>query len=108
MDTLLINLETLLLLLFTIFFILGIHRLNLRYSSCRPATTEDYIYKLAKITQQSEHAIFHEAAGKWPISKLMVENDFKQYLLNQTIPYYVNDFIREHKQYLDKWRIPPY
>ena len=108
MDTSVLNLETLLLLIFTGFLVIGFHRLNLRYNGYRPASIEDYLFKLARITQKSEHTIFHEAAGPWPVSETMVEEDFKNYLLDQTIPYYVNDFIRKHKHYVDNWRIPPF
>jgi hypothetical protein len=108
LDTFVWNIDTILLLLLTILAIFGFHRLNLRFNGYRPATTEDYLYKLAKITRKSEYDIFHEAAMKWPISEPMVEKDFKNYLLNQTIPHYVNDFIREHKHYVDKWRLPPF
>ncbi len=103
-----LNLETILLLIFTALFMFGLHRLNLRCNGYRPATVEDYLYKLARITQKSEHEIFHEAAEQWPVSSLTVEEDFKHYLINQIIPYYVNDFIRKNRKYLDSWKTPPF
>ncbi len=108
LNTLLFNLETLLLFVFTALFMFGLHRLNLRCNGYRPASVEDYLYKLARITRKSEHEIFHEAAEQWPVTRIAVEEDFKQYLLNQITPYYVNDFIRKHKRYVDSWKTPPY
>lgn len=102
------SLESLLFLIFTGLVLFGFHLLDLRYSGHCLTNIEDYLFKLARITQKSEYAIFHEAAKKWPVSKVKVEEDFKRYLLEQITPYYVNDFIRKHKYYLDNWRTPNY
>ena len=108
LDTSVYSLETLLYLIFIALVLYGFHLIDLRYKGPQPATIADYLFKLARIIQVSEHAIFHEAAEDWPVSEKMVEQDFKKYLLEQTIPYYVNDFIRKHKDYLDNWPTPTF
>ena len=108
LDTSVYSLETLLYLIFIALVLYGFHLIDLRYKGPQPVTIADYLFKLARIIHVSEHAIFHEAALKWPVSEKMVEQDFKKYLLEQTIPYYVNDFIRKHKHYLDNWPTPTF
>jgi hypothetical protein len=35
-----------------------------------------------------------------------VEDHFRIYLLEQTTPYYVNAFVRKHKDQIDRLRLP--
>jgi hypothetical protein len=72
------------------------------------ATTEDYLYKVARITGKSEYEVFCKSAESWPVSAQMVCTDFRDYLLYQSVPCYVNDFIRKNKQHIDQLRLPPY
>jgi hypothetical protein len=74
----------------------------------QPATTEDYLYKIARITGQSEYEVFRKSAEAWPVSESMVNRDFRDYLLEQSVPCYVNAFIRKNKPYIDQVRLPPY
>ena len=78
------------------------NRLNQMVIGRKPASTEDYLFKLARITGSSEYDIFIKAAETWPVSRATVGSDFKNYLLSQTIPYYVNDFIRKNKHHIDE------
>lgn len=77
------------------------NRINQVAIQSRPVTTEDYLYKIARITGTSEYHVFLEAAEAWPVTKASIEQDFKEYLLYQTVPHYVNDFIRKNKQHVD-------
>jgi uncharacterized protein (DUF2236 family) len=71
--------------------------------------TEDYLYKMARITGASEYEIFQKSAEEWPVSDThLVEEHFKEYLRHQATPYYVNDFIRKHKQQIDNLKLPPF
>ncbi len=74
----------------------------------RPATTEDYLYKIARITGSSEYEIFRKSAEHWPVSKSIVDRDFKVYLLDQSTPCYVNAFLRKHKRQIDHLKLPPF
>ncbi|MFZ7127421.1 MAG: hypothetical protein ACOWWM_14795 [Desulfobacterales bacterium] len=73
----------------------------------RPATTEDYLYKISRVTGKSEYDIFCKSAEAWPVSIAAVNEDFKDYLTRDTVPYYVNDFIRKNKDRIDALRLPP-
>jgi hypothetical protein len=68
----------------------------------------DYVFKMARISGRSEYEIFCKSAEDWPISQPMIGRDFKAYLLHQSTPYYVNDYVRKHKKVLDEIYLPPY
>lgn len=74
----------------------------------RPVTTEDYLYKVARITGASEYEIFRKSAEDWPVSRTMVDRHFKTYLMDQTTPCYVNAFLRKHKRQIDHLKLPPF
>lgn len=71
------------------------------------ASVEDYLYKISRLTGHSEYEIFQKSAEHWPVNRLRVEEDFKDYLRHQVTPHYVNDFIRRHRQQVDALRLPP-
>ena len=81
---------------------------NETFYSDKPVSIEDYLYKIARITGKSEYDIFLKSAEEWPISKFKIDEDFKAYLVDQSVPYYVRDFIRKNKQHIDELRIPRY
>jgi len=66
-----------------------------------------YVYKIARITGESEYQVFQKCAEDWPVSAHMVEEDFKAYLLEQRTPCYVNDFVRRNRHHIDAIRMPP-
>jgi hypothetical protein len=47
-----------------------------------------------------------KSAEEWPVPVNKIEEDFKAYLQNQTVPYYVRDFIRRNKDQIDALHIP--
>jgi len=67
----------------------------------------DYLYKISRLTGHSEYEIFQKSAEHWPVTRLRVDEDFKEYLRHQVTPHYVNDFIRRHRQQVDDLRLPP-
>lgn len=79
---------------------------NKTFSENNSLTMEDYLYKIARITGKSEYDIFLKSAEAWPMTKEKIEEDFKAYLIHQTVPYYVRDFIRKNKQHIDKLQMP--
>ncbi len=97
-----LTLNTALKLLGVCVFIKLSNQVNQMVVSRKPASTEDYLFKIARITGTSEYDIFIKAAETWPVSQAMVGGDFKKYLLHQTVPYYVNDFIRKNKRHIDE------
>jgi hypothetical protein len=72
----------------------------------RPDTIEDQLYKIARVTGKSEYDVFCKSAESWPIPSDKIEQDFKAYLLHQSVPYYVVDFVRKNKKHIDELRLP--
>ena len=66
-----------------------------------PLTDEACLELLAKKYGLSEFALFLQAAQNWDISERQARRNFKMYLTNGDIPYYVRDFIRQHKHEVD-------
>ena len=99
--------ETLFVLVIAGLFLQLVHRLNHAATRIRQATAEDYLYKIARITGASEYDIFCKSAEEWPVSEAMVKEHFRQYLLHQTTPCYVNAFVRKHKSKIDELKLPP-
>ena len=71
-----------------------------------PVTMADYLFKIARVTGKSEYDVFLKAAEEWPIPAQQIEEDFKIYLLDQSVPYYVRDFVRRNKDHIDTLHMP--
>lgn len=67
---------------------------------------ESYIYKIARATGNSEYDVFSKAAEGWSIPHERIKQDFRVYLSQQSVPYYVNDFVRKKKKHIDELHIP--
>ena len=61
----------------------------------RLLTEAELLAKLGRIGPDTEYDIFFRAALDWRVSKDEVESDFKAYLLEGAIPYYVNSYLRK-------------
>lgn len=63
----------------------------------RPRKLEDgeLLAKLALISSSSEYDIFHLAARQWHVPESRIDGDFKIYLIDGLIPYYVNAYVRK-------------
>jgi len=75
-------------------------------SEDQPVSMEYYVFKIARVTSNSEYDVFCKSAENWPISKAKIDQDFKRYLYNQEVPHYVNDFVRKNKKHIDELHIP--
>ena len=69
--------------------------------------TADDLYKIARITGLSEYEIFRRSAEHWPVSRRNIDKDYKNHLIHQYIPHYVNDFIRKNRRHIDELKLPP-
>jgi hypothetical protein len=85
-----------------------VHRLTFNHLHHQPARTEDYVFKTARLFARSEFDVFCKAAEDWPVSRADIEADFKRYLKDQHTPCYVNAFVRQHKDQLDRLHLPPW
>ena len=83
-------------------------QLQRQQSDARPNSTPDYLFKMSRLTGHSEYEIFHKSAETWPVSSTTVDRHFKDYLLNQSAPHYVNAFVRKHQQQVDHLKMPPW
>jgi len=63
---------------------------------------DDYLRKITHVTGLSAYDTFRIAAEEWRISNQIFEKDFGIYLASQTIPYYVQDFIRKSRKHIDE------
>jgi hypothetical protein len=62
---------------------------------------------LARKLNCSEHGIFCLAGDIWDIPGNRIDDDFKTYLLCNSVPYYVRDFVRRNiSQVLSQSSIP--
>jgi hypothetical protein len=64
----------------------------------KTATEYEKLIILAGILDKSEFDIFETSGEKWDISKEKLDRDFRIYLENGTIPFYVRDFIRNNEK----------
>jgi hypothetical protein len=71
-----------------------------------PITIGSYIFKIARVTDNSEYDVFCKSAENWQIGHERIEQDFKSYLLHQSVPYYVTDFVRKNKKHIDELHMP--
>ena len=77
-------------------------RLKKKFIQGKPLTVPGYIFKITRLTDKSEHDVFFKAAEDWPVSKEQIEQDYKRFMLEERVPYYVNDFIRKNKKHIDQ------
>ena len=79
-------------------------RLKKWFRENKPSTPQGYIFKITRITGKSAYDVFCKAAEDWPVSEEQIEEDFKKFVSDDCIPYYVNDFIRKNKKHIDEMR----
>ena len=72
----------------------------------KPITMGSYIFKIARVTGNSEYDVFCKSAESWPIAHERIEQDFRAYLLRQSVPYYLIDFVRKNQKHIDELHIP--
>ena len=104
-------------ILLTLFIVLGLimfgamlynafYRLPRMMKKDKPAPMEYYLFKISRVTGNSEYDIFCKSAEDWPVSRAKIDQDFTNYLANQNVPHYVNDFVRKNQKHIDELHIP--
>ena len=75
-----------------------------KWKAQNAAPPEQYLWELRKITGKGEYELFHIAAEEkgWPPDQ--VENHFRRFLEDQTLPIYMKQFLEEGKAYIDGYR----
>ena len=63
---------------------------------------DEYLRKINVVTGISAYDAFRISGREWRVSDDRIEQDFKIYLSSQTLPYYVQDFIRKSRKHIDE------
>ncbi len=88
-------------------YILIIQYTSKSASQPRKLNDAELLVKLALIGPHSEYDIFRLAAGDWHVPESQIDGDFKTYLNEGFIPYYVNSYVRKKgKEQGDKFTPP--
>jgi hypothetical protein len=81
-------------------------RLPRKMNDDKPLPMEFYLFKISRVTGNSEYDVFCKSAEDWPVSKEKIDQDFTKYLQSQDVPHYVSDFVRKNKKHIDELHIP--
>ncbi|MBW2431371.1 MAG: hypothetical protein JRF56_20635 [Deltaproteobacteria bacterium] len=83
--------------------LLGVfHQKSQQNKQANPMAMVGHLCKISRMTGHSEYDIFCKSAEDWPISDDRINRDFKKYLYDQSLPFYVNDFVRKNHNNLEK------
>ena len=63
---------------------------------------ERSLYKISLETGQIEYVLFRKSAKDWAVSDDRIEQDFKRYMADQVLPYYVKDLVRKNFEHIDE------
>ena len=63
---------------------------------------ENSLYKISLETGQTEYDLFRKSAKDWSLSDDRIEQDFRRYMADQVLPYYVKDFVRRNCERIDE------
>ena len=66
---------------------------------------ERSLYKISLETGQIEYDLFRKSAEDWAVSDDRIEQDFRRYMADQVLPYYVKDFVRKNFEHVDEFLI---
>ena len=84
----------------------GLRRIQKRLNE--PRSYDDYLRKLCYLSKKSSYNIFHEASKKYNLPKYLVDRDFDKYLIDESIPDYVKEFIDEGKEIIKNAVVSPF
>ena len=90
--------EMILLPLAAFLYIEFLKHLNQWHAARQPISDEEYLAMEARAKSISEYDIFHMAAQTWRISKMQVDDDFRDYLVRGLMPHYVRDYVRRARK----------
>lgn len=88
-----------------LWFIRGMDR---QVARKRMLSVEELLAKLAKTSEHNEYDLFCLSAEEWNVGKAQVDEDFKTYLLQGELPYYVNHYIRKIQKESKEEYQPPF
>jgi hypothetical protein len=89
------NGSSLLLIVLGAAYLLIIQYVSKKEARRRVLTEAEMLAALARLGPHSEHELFHLAATDWQVPETQIEDDFKTYLMDGRIPFYVNALMRK-------------
>jgi hypothetical protein len=102
------NWQSLLLLSGGTCYLVIISLVSVKNTRPRRLTDAELLAKLALMTSQTEHDLFGAAAQKWHVPPERVEDDFKIYLYEGALPYYLRDWLRQKAKESGNTFSPPF
>ncbi len=99
-ETIIFQWKMILLPLAAFFYIEFLKHMNQRYAARQPVSDEEILAMEARAKSMSEYDVFQIAAQTWRISKMRVDDDFKDYLIRGFMPHYVRDYVRRLRETL--------
>ena len=63
---------------------------------------ERSLYIISLATGRTEYELFCKSAEDWSVSGHRIDQDFKRYMIDESLPYYVKDFVRKNLRHIDE------
>ena len=73
-----------------------------RDSIAESTALETTLHKISVETGRTEYELFLIAAEGWSVSENRIDVDFKYYMADHVLPYYVVDFVRKNFNHIDQ------
>ena len=87
--------EILLLVLAGFAYVMLVQHLAKKDARPRVLNEAELLAKLALMGPNNEYDIFRVSAREWHLAENRIAGDFREYLLEGLIPYYVNSYLRK-------------
>jgi hypothetical protein len=75
------------------------YRMDSKADSAALATA---LHKIALESGRTEYELFVIAAEEWSITEAQIDEDFKNYMAANVLPYYVMDLVRKNNKHINK------
>ena len=63
---------------------------------------ERSLYNISLVTGRTEYDLFCISAEDWSVSVNRIDQDFKRYMIDESLPYYVQDFVRKNYKQINE------
>jgi hypothetical protein len=60
------------------------------------------LYNISLATGRTEYDLFCKSAEDWSVSGNRIDQDFKRYMIDESLPYYVKDFVRKNYKHINE------
>ncbi len=80
----------------------GFYKKVQKNSQADQIARERSLYNISLATGRTEYELFCKSAEDWSVSGTRVEQDFKRYMIDESLPYYVKDFVRKNFKHINE------